>query len=285
MREVKLVTNCNSIFEIKKQYIIGQRDFQKVQLRRANLRGFNLTSTDFRGADLSYANLREVNLSYADLRGCYLNEANLIGANLTGANLEETYLIKAYLTRANLDGAILTKSYLTGAFLTKANLNKADLRGAFLNGADLNGAFLKGAYYNEKTCFDSGFNAKELGMEEKYSLNSSENKKVTVEELMEIFKNILEIGKRYLGNTLTAKYFISSRPEFDWLSNFEIDDSLTITFSGNIKTSVTIIQHKFFHHWIDMFIKNCSMIVGDFDKIVAQKQKLLVIENRKKLVA
>jgi len=262
----------NEVVEVQKRYAQGQRDFSKAQLRRADLRGVNLSGINLRGADLSYANLRDADLSYADLRECYLNEANLIGTKFKKANLEGAYLIKAYLTRASFDEACLQGAFLTGAYLTKVNLNKADLTGAYLTGADLDGAYLKGALYNEKTCFESGFNPVSAGMEKKSAKNSSRKKKVTVEELVAAFNIVTQCSKQYLGGVMTAKYFESSRPNFEWLQNFAINKSAQITFSGVVDSTVTTMQLKWFEKWVNSFITSCSLIVRDFPNIIQQKQ-------------
>lgn len=264
--------NNNGVFEVQKRYEQGQRDFSKMQLRRADLRGVNLSGINLQGADLSYANLREADLSYADLRECYLNEANLIGTKFKGANLEGAYLIKAYVTRANFQEACLKGAFFTGAYLTKVNLNKADLTGAYLTGADVKGAYLKGAFYNEKTCFEPGFNPISAGMEKKSALNTPRKQKVTVEELVATFNLVTHCSKQYLGSSLTEKYFESSRPSFDWLENFQINKSAQITFSGVRGSVVTTLQLKWFEKWVNSFIKNCSLIVHDFPHIIEQNQ-------------
>ena len=61
-----------------KDWLEGESDGERADLRGANLRGADLRRADLRGADLQDADLRD-----ADLRG-----ANLQGANLQGANLD-----------------------------------------------------------------------------------------------------------------------------------------------------------------------------------------------------
>ena len=84
-------------------------------LRRANLRG----------ADLSRANLSDANLGHANLRRANLSDANLRRANLRHANLSD-----ANLSDADLRGADLSRANLSDADLSRANLSDADLSGA-----------------------------------------------------------------------------------------------------------------------------------------------------------
>lgn len=260
-----------SIKDIQTKYQSGERNFQKLQLRRINLRGAILRGVNLQGSDLSYADLRNADLSNANLSECYLNEANLTGAKLRKANLKSAYLIKAYLTNVNLSNAILKEAYLTGAFLTKANLMKADLSGALLNGTQISGVYLKGATYDRNTRFDRGFEPATLGMEEKSSFNIITQKKITVANLAKNFEDIASLTSHYLGNNLTIKYFDSSRPDKQWLENFTMDKKGKINFNGSLNTQVTTIQLKWFAKWENAFIKSCSFIMQDLPVVIQEK--------------
>ncbi len=270
--------------DLRERYEKGQRNFQEFQLRRADLRGFNLSHTDFRGVDLSYANLREVDFTGADLRDAYLNEADLTGVNLTGANLERTSLIKIYLIKANCYQTDFSGAYLTGAYLTKSDFKEAKFNGAYLNGAKLSGAKLEDAYYDEQTKFDTSFDPKVALMKiifsKKKSLNQSpkitelRSKKqsntqiITLEKFLEIFNHLTAISRRYLGKTMTQKYWESSRPLFEWLDNFEITASAEITFKGELNTILNPTKLQWLQAWVKTFIENCSQIVQNYPQMI-----------------
>lgn len=76
--------------------------FERIVLKNANLRYFDLS-----GVNLSFADLSGANLYMADLRG-----ANLFGANLSGTNLEHADLLGANLTGAKLYKACLEAARL-----------------------------------------------------------------------------------------------------------------------------------------------------------------------------
>ena len=257
--------NSNAI-ELCKQYSLGKRQFRQAKLQKAELRRASLSQVDLRNADLNHANLRNANLSYADLRESCLTRADLSGANLSSTNfacadLSKVNFALAQLTEANLNGACLNKAYLTGANLTKADLSYSSLAGTYLIGADLSEAKLIGAFYDNDTSFPANFDPISAGM----------LRGCTVQELLNRFSIICDCSNRYLGSTMTAKYFYSSRPDFDWLNQFEINKSNQITFEGISADSVSSLQLHWFQKWINNFIESCSMIIKDFPKLIASK--------------
>lgn len=262
----------SKVVDIQAQYNLGEKNFQQSQLRRINLRQANLKGINLQGSDLSYADLREADLSNANLSGCYLNEANLSGAKLKDTNFKGAYLIKTYLTKANLNKAILQEAYLTGAFLTKANLMKADLSGAFLNGAQISGVYFQGAIYNNNTRFDRGFDPVIAGMEKNSSFNVISQRKITVESLISNFEAIATLSSHYLGESITSKYFESSRPDKEWLQNFTMVQKCKISFNGALNSQVTNLQLKWFEKWENTFIKSCSFIVQDLPMLIEEKK-------------
>ncbi|ACK70724.1 pentapeptide repeat protein [Gloeothece citriformis PCC 7424] len=261
---------------LKNKYDAGERDFCNLELRRIDLRGLNLSHANFKGADLSYANLREINLSGADLREAFLNEADLTGANLQGANLEGTYLIKAYLMKTNLQEANLSKAYLTGAYLSKSNLTKANLSGAYLNGAKLSGADLTDISYDETTHFDVNFPLNKVETKKELSRTPSLlNLKVTIEDLLKSLNHLSQLSNRYLGSTMTVRYWETTRPQSEWLHQFEIKSSAQISFTGNQPGYLDLSQLRLAQEWISRFVKICSQIIQDYPKMIDRKQLVL----------
>ena len=270
--------------ELKNQYESGQRNFQKIQLRRADLRGLDLSHADLRGADLSYSNLRDVNLSGANLSEVYLDEADLSGANLQGTNLQNASLIKAYLMKTNLENANLSQAYLTGAYLTKAIAINANLAGAYLKGSKLAGADLTGAYYDSKTHFDAGFNVGKLGMKKDHSPpiatpTQEKERKITTADLLHTFNHLSQIGARYLGGSTTAKYWQAARPDDDALKGFEIMRGAEFAFTGESQEEVSKEQLQAVQTWVHKFIGSCSHIIQNFTAMVDSKQCVIAIAS------
>ena len=253
----------NAAIEFYKQYSAGQREFNFAKLQRADLRRKILSKVNLRNADLSHANLKKADFSSADLRrSCLfradLSSANLTGTNLTGADLSEVNLSLAELREAKLNRAFLNKAFLIGTNLIFANLSYADLTGTDLSGANLRDTTLNGAFYDEHTIFPLNFSPIEAGMIQKY----------TVAELLKQFNNVYKSSNRYFGHILSAKYFYSSQPNFEWLNQFEINKFKRIIFQGSVEESISPLQFRWFQVWIHDFIESCSQIIKDFPKLI-----------------
>jgi uncharacterized protein YjbI with pentapeptide repeats len=238
-------------------------------LRGADLRGINLSQADLRGADLSKANLREVNLSGANLAEAQLNEADLSSANLERANLTEASLIKAYLIKANLRSANLRDAYLTGAYLTKSIVTDADLKGAYLNGSQLTGADLKGARYDQKTRFDNGFDLQKMGLEkDDFFSHQLEISRLNVEELLANLNQISNISSRYLGSSITVRYWESTRQTNEYLKDFTLNNNAQFSWTGKPLADLNALQVQEVREWIDRFTVSCGEIIQDFPKLI-----------------
>lgn len=111
-----------------------------IDLRGANLQGFDFFGLNFDAALLQFARLEGANLSFARLEGADLSHARLEGARLSSARLEG-----ADLWHARLEGAILSYAWMERATLLGARLEGADLSYARMEGADLREARMEGA--------------------------------------------------------------------------------------------------------------------------------------------
>lgn len=286
--------------DLQERYRNGERQFSSVQLRGADLRGLNLANADLSGADLSQANLREVNLSGANLSGAFLNEADLTSANLEGANLQGASLIKAYLMKANLHSANLSGAYLTGAYLTKSNLVRANVSGAYLNGTQLTGADLTEARYDRATHFDPHFDPRKMNLHApveaesrskitdtvrsipnptKPSVPLQDNGRTpaaetetfpnpSVGELLDTFNHLGQISTRYLGATMTLRYWQSSRPEGEELQDLTLNSSAQFSWTGNSSARLTDEQTRLARQWLETFLRSCRSIIGNFPKLL-----------------
>jgi len=121
------------IQELQRRYLAGERNFENVDLRGAQLTDLTLTG---------------IRLRNADLRGATLNGASLWGADLSGAALEGASLRATDLRRAYMAGADLQCADLTYALLISADLTGVTLRGANLSHADLYCALMSAEQHN-----------------------------------------------------------------------------------------------------------------------------------------
>lgn len=112
-----------------------------IDLRRANLQGF-----DLQGLIFDSANCSEAHIQGADMQRVQMQEADLSGAQMSGVDLSGAQMQEADLNSARLQGAFLSVADMQGAFLTDAQMQGAFLTGAHIQGADLDGAQMQGVF-------------------------------------------------------------------------------------------------------------------------------------------
>lgn len=95
--------------------------------------------------------------------------------------------------------------------------------------------------------------------------------KVTVEELLKALNHLSRFNSNYIGTKLTANYWQLTRPNFDWLDNFQINRSAEIAFSGASAETVSALQHQWVKEWTAAFIKQCSQIIQDLPTMIEEK--------------
>ena len=244
---------------LEEQYALGHRSFSNINLEKAYLEDTFFSRVEMKQANLNFANFKNADLSDADLAESSLintefSHAHLSGINLSNANLTSANFAKSILNQANLTKACLAKACMASAVLIEADLSGADLSGADLSGANLTRTKFKGAFYDRDTSFPADFDPKSKGAIDKFN----------IDDLIAQFNHLCECSNRYLGNTMTAKYFYSSRPNCDWLNLFTIDKSSKIIYQRNLSISPTSEEIQLFQQWMNSFTKSCSLIIKDF---------------------
>ena len=253
----------NDVIQLINRYSQGERDFTKIQLKQLNLENIFLCRANLSQANIDRANLKNADLSDVDLTASFLVEVDLSNAHLSRANLRNTNSARAnfslaVLTRANFNHACLDSANFESAVLIEADFSNASLLGANLSKTDLSHANFVGALYNSQTNFPSNFDPASKGM-----INQS-----TVRELLAKLNSLCQHSSKYLGNVMTTKYLVSSRPKSEWLQQFTIDQDCQIVFSENLDIISTAKELQLFQKWQNSFIKSCSVIVKDFKNMV-----------------
>ncbi len=103
----------------------------------------------------TWADLRRADLRGWDLSGVQLRFAKLEGADLSGANLFMADLNGADCRGASFRGADLALTTLCGIDGSGADFRQADLSGAHLSHATLTGADFRGAVVDETTMLEN----------------------------------------------------------------------------------------------------------------------------------
>ena len=93
-----------------------------------------------------------------------------------------------------------------------------------------------------------------------------------IEDLIIALNQLSKFSNNFLGATLTLKNWQSTRPNFDWLDNFQINHSTEMTFSGVVTESVTAFQLQWIQEWVTAFINQGSQFIRDFSTIIEQKR-------------
>jgi uncharacterized protein YjbI with pentapeptide repeats len=250
------------------RYQAGERDFSDSDFGDLSLSGGCLSY-----ATLRRSKLRQIDLQQADLRGINLSEANLSQSNLQNTDLRGATLNSAMLFMAGLDGANLQGADLSGASLDISTLNQANLQGAnlcgtYLCGIDLSQACLQGAYFNEKTQFDACFDPIAAGMRNEINL--------TLDDLLAHFNQVSKCASRYLGNSMTSKYWEKSRWDNPYLAAYQIDALGKFSYTSSLIEPVNFLHLQWTQLWLNQFISYGSMIFQDLPDILTQKELLVI---------
>lgn len=88
---------------------------------------------------------------------------------------------------------------------------------------------------------------------------------VKIEDIVEALNQLNQFSSSYLGSILTLNAWQSTRPNFDWLDNFQINRSTKkFTFSGIAGQTVDAIQLEWMQEWVTGFIYQISQTIRDF---------------------
>lgn len=96
---------------------------------------------------------------------------------------------------------------------------------------------------------------------------------VKIEDLVTALNQITEHAISYLGAILTFNAWQSTRPQFDWLNNFQINRSTKkMTFSGAITETAEPEQLQWIQDWVTAFIFQISQTIRGFDNLLEQQK-------------
>ncbi len=96
---------------------------------------------------------------------------------------------------------------------------------------------------------------------------------ISLRDLLIALNQLSHFTKHYLGASIAVSNWKASRPDAEWLNQFQIDRTAQIGFMGQIdsQTSVSAEQHQWIQAWAAGFIDRCSKVIRDFPKTVRQK--------------
>jgi hypothetical protein len=96
---------------------------------------------------------------------------------------------------------------------------------------------------------------------------------VKIEDLVIALNQLNYFSNSFLGAILTFNAWQSTRPQFDWLDNFQVNRATkNITFSGITTSTADAIQLQWIQEWVSAFIYQISQTIRDFAISVEQKR-------------
>lgn len=96
---------------------------------------------------------------------------------------------------------------------------------------------------------------------------------VKIEDTVEALTQLNQFSSSFLGSILTLNAWQSTRPNFDWLENFQINRSTKkFTFSGIAGQTANAIQLQWMQEWVTAFIYQISQTIRDFAISVEQNK-------------
>ncbi|GAB4170342.1 MAG: hypothetical protein Fur0032_09160 [Terrimicrobiaceae bacterium] len=143
--------------EVKHQMMTG-KDFQDADLGQTNFMRVRLNKADFSGTTLTLVTFRQSDLSGSNFTGANFGpETKFIESTLNDAVLEGLDLKGADFSKVNLRGANLKKTSNWGD-VSDCTFSDANLCGADLSGAkgDMETVQWSGAIYDDATKFPAG---------------------------------------------------------------------------------------------------------------------------------
>ncbi len=94
----------------------------------------------------------------------------------------------------------------------------------------------------------------------------------TIQDVLAALNHLSRFTTQYLGIPVIVNYLKSTRPDQEWLQQFQIDRAAHISFSSTESDiSLSTEQQQWIRDWMTGFIRRCSKVVRDFATIVEQK--------------
>jgi hypothetical protein len=93
-------------------------------------------------------------------------------------------------------------------------------------------------------------------------------------DLLDGMNQLAEFTSRFLGIAVITNYWKSSRPETEWMQQFQISRAGQVSFIGELSAlekSVTAEELDSIRDWVQRFITRCSQAVRNYKDLVEQQ--------------
>ena len=97
----------------------------------------------------------------------------------------------------------------------------------------------------------------------------------TLEDLVAALNHLSQFTSQYLGTHVIVNYWKATRPDDNWLAQFQVDRSaqfsLTDPKTAELEQVLTLQQQQWVQAWIAAFLGRCTVVIRDFPTIVEHK--------------
>jgi hypothetical protein len=99
---------------------------------------------------------------------------------------------------------------------------------------------------------------------------------LTVDDLLTHLNQLSKCTSRYLGGSMTAKYWEKARIETRYLAAFQVDSTAQISYTASIAEPATLLHRKWTQLWVNRFIGNSARIFPDLPNLATEKGLLVI---------
>ena len=103
------------------------------------------------------------------------------------------------------------------------------------------------------------------------TLQASQPSSIALQDILTALNHLSQITTHYLGTPVIVNYLKSTRPDRDWLHQFQVDRAAQISVSSDaldLSQPISPEEQQWVRDWVAAFIQRCSQIVRDFATIV-----------------
>lgn len=105
---------------------------------------------------------------------------------------------------------------------------------------------------------------------------------MSIDDLLYIANHLSTIVKNYLGAHVTTSFWKETKPEFQYLNKFEINQQAQFEYCGNKEQIVTASIHLGFKLWLNAFFKRASKFIFNLPELI---EKTCGEKNRAQVIS
>ncbi len=94
-----------------------------------------------------------------------------------------------------------------------------------------------------------------------------------LQEMLEAINQVSHFTTQYLGNTVVGNYWKATRPEADWLKQFQIERTAQIRYQGHVAPTqhrLSVEEQQYLRDWTNAFVDRCAKVIRDFPTLLTQ---------------